>query len=47
MDLLLSFSDVVSGSEVLCFQHLSLVCDLQTARLQMNSRTSDELGEGF
>ena len=47
MDQLLSFSDVVSGSEVLCFQHLSLVCDLQTARLQTNSRTSDELGEGF
>ena len=35
MDLLLSFSDAVSGSEVLSFQRLSLVCDLQTVRAQL------------
>jgi len=35
MDLLLSFSDAISGSEVLSFQRLSLVCDLQTVRARL------------
>ena len=42
MHLLLSFSDAVSSSEILSFQLLSLVCDLQTARLHTNSGRGSE-----